>query len=317
MDDLENSLLTATSLHNNFKTISYKEKLDRAFEELQNTNPETILKFWREERDSLLWWLYWWKIYLIWADTWVGKSTFVNQICNNVSNAWHKVMKYSLEDRMEDIGKEELFYITNRLRYKDKQPLYTRVKFVNNEYNDEPFWYYVKKAYKELTENNNTYELDKTKQVNIDELVSLMEDECDKWVELFAIDHLHYFEMWNSQRHDIEIQNVMHRINEVARQRNVVILLVAHYKSNKAFGASWVPSYDDFKDWASIKQVANVIIQITRDIAEWWTSEFHITKLRWPVKPTIIETSFNLNTFEYDFTKTDQQLEKEKWLQII
>jgi len=30
-----------------------------------------------------------------------------------------------------------------------------------------------------------------------------------------------------------------------------------------------IPSYDDFKDGAAIKQVANVIIQITRDMDDY------------------------------------------------
>ena len=85
----------------------------------------------------------------------------------------------------------------------------------------------------EILMKENIIELDKLKQVNIDELVQLMEEECNKGTKLFAIDHLHYFEFdGNGDRLDLQIQNVMHRINEIARKRNVAILLVAHYRNN-------------------------------------------------------------------------------------
>jgi hypothetical protein len=135
-----------------------------------------------------------------------------------------------------------------------------------------------------------------------------MEEEIENWTKLFAIDHLHYFEMSESkERHDIQIQNVMHRINELARKHNIAVILVAHYRkwSNNEY-----PDYDEFKDWSAIKQVANIIIQITRDF-EWDTSRFHITKLRWPIKPKVLETNFNLSTFEYGFKKSERQLKSE------
>jgi hypothetical protein len=103
-------------------------------------------------------------------------------------------MKYSLEDRMEDIGKEEIYYMCNRLRYKQGKNKYERVKFLNNEYNDVEFRKCVEEAIKILSQNN-IYELEKNKQVNIDELVELMEEQAKNGVRLFAIDHLHYFEM--------------------------------------------------------------------------------------------------------------------------
>jgi predicted ATP-dependent serine protease len=55
---------------------------------------------------------------LIGADTGVGKSTFVNQVVKNLSSAGTRVARYSLEDRMEDIGKEDIYYMTNQYRVK-------------------------------------------------------------------------------------------------------------------------------------------------------------------------------------------------------
>ena len=117
--------------------------------------------------------------------------------------------------------------------------------------------------------------------------------------------------MWDiKDRNDIHIQNFMHKLNEIARNKNVAIILVAHYRK---WSDNDYPSYDEFKDGSAIKQVANIIIQITRNFDDTdWMSRFHITKIRWPIKPKILETTFNLSTFEYAFKKTDRQLRAER-----
>lgn len=310
------------SVQKNFTHISSKEKFEKAKAELFATDPSKIIKRWRKERDETLWGIYGGKIYLIWADTWVGKSTFVNQICNNIWWAGERVVKYSLEDRMEDIGKEEIYYMCNRMRVLTWRSMYTWVKFVNNEYQTQEFREDVNKAVVEL-EKQNIIELEKTKQANIDEIVELMEEECNNGTRVFCIDHLHYFEFdaWK-ERLDLQIQNVMHRINEVARKRNVAVILVAHYKNNR--DKKWDrPSYSDFKDASALKQVANVIIQIERwdpdsniqDAMAEKRSTFYITKLRWPRedgRKWFFTCSFDVKKYEYSFQKSDEQIVKEK-----
>jgi len=303
-------------INNNFKVITREEKIIRAKEELINTDPKKIIKWGWKQWDGMLGWIYWWKIYVVWAETWIWKTTFVNQVCYNVSKQWRKIMKYSLEDRIEDIGKEEIYFMCNRLRKKDWLNGYQRTKFVNNEIWGNEFIKYVNKAVEELIKDVNIKELDKTKQVNIDELVILMEREAKEWVKMFVIDHLHYFDMKESkERHDLQIQSIMHRINEIARKYNVAVILVAHYKwIKKEEQQNPNPSY--FKDWSAIKQVGNILIQITRDTEEEWDniSYFHITKLRWPIRPRVLEAEFDLKNYEYTFEKTQEQLDKDRWI---
>jgi len=313
MFDIEKEINWAIEFKDNFKHIPYRDKIVMAYESLLNTDPSKIIKRWWEERDNMLWWIYWWKIYVVWANTWVWKSTFVNQVCNNVSNQWHRVVKYSLEDKMEDIWKEDIYTMINRLRHKDWKKWYWWIAFVNWELNkDKEFNEYLIKACEILVEKNNLIELDKTKEVKIDDLIELMEWECKNGAKLFAIDHLHYFEMDWTERHDLQIQNVMHRINELVRKYDIAVILVAHYRK---WSDNNYPNPDEFKDGAAIKQVANIIIQITRDM-ESTDSTFFITKLRWPIKPKEITTTFNLETFEYDFTKSDKSKDK-NWSEFI
>lgn len=270
---------------NAFKHIKYEEKMRKSFDELIWTDPKSIIKWWWKIWDEKLWWIYWGKIYAIWWETWIWKSTFVNNLCNSLSKQWIKVTKYSLEDRMEDIWKEDLFVYCNRVLYKHNQPLWNFVDFINNEYFHENWKYYhpnninyLIKAKEILEEHNkNIIELDKTKQVTVEDMVRLMEEEAKAWTKVFIIDHLHYFKKWWLQRTDLEIETIMHDINEVCRNYNVAVFLLAHYRK-----LNWdTPTNDAFKDASWIKQVANIIIHISRD---WEFTRFTLWKARWKIK---------------------------------
>lgn len=268
-----------------FKHISYKEKMDGSLNELLQTNPNNIIKFGWKLWDEKLWWIYWGKVYVVWWESWIWKSTFVNKLSNSLSKQWIKVTKYSLEDRMQDIGKEDLFTYTNRERYKARQPLWNFVDFINNEYFHKSWKYYNENNIqyllraKEILEmdNKNITELDKLRQVNIEDMVKLMEEEAKAWTKVFFIDHLHYFKKSWEQRMDLEIENIMHDINEVCRKYNVAVFLLAHYRKLN----NLEPSNDSFKDASSIKQVANIIIHISRDQN---LTKFTFGKIRWKIK---------------------------------
>jgi len=145
------------------------------------------------------------------------------------------------------------------------------------------------------------------KDITINDLVELMEQECDRGADVFAIDHLHYFAYESKDRLDQQIKQAMHAINEVARKRNVAVFLIAHYKNSVNDSK---PHPSDFRDASAIKQVANVIIQITRD---WhYGSVFHITKMRWPIEKCDFECGFDIDMYEYSFTKSEKQKVREK-----
>ena len=59
----------------------------------------------------------------------------------------------------------------------------------------------------------------------------LMEEEIMNGTQLFVIDHLHYFVFSDTDRLDLQIKNVMHDLNEIARKYNVAIIIIAHYRN--------------------------------------------------------------------------------------
>ena len=73
----------------------------------------------------------------------------------------------------------------------------------------------------------------------------------------------------------------MHKINEVARNLNVAVFIVAHYRNTTGEIYGKRPDSSRFRDAAAIKQVANVIIQIQRNHEdEEDPSLFFFTKIR-------------------------------------
>jgi len=78
-----------------------------------------------------------------------------------------------------------------------------------------------------------------------------MEEESKNGTKVFVIDHLHYFEWDTSQsqtRLDLQIQNAMQSINEIARKYTVAVFLIAHYRQISAKEREGTPSYSWFKD---------------------------------------------------------------------
>lgn len=309
--------ITESEVKENFKHISYKEKLLKSWSEIQNTNPTEIIKRWWEEFDNKLWWIKTWKIYLFGAESGQWKTTFVNLVVDNVVKQWHPVVRYSLEDRMEDKWKEDLFDEINRIRFRLGKTLYQWIHFENNEYwsklwkfYDEEFDIYMDEAIETLWKMQ-IIELERTKPVSIKELSVLVKEKATEWVRFFVIDHLHYFSMQNNERRDLEIQEIMLELNDLVRIYNISIFLIAHYSNYKKLWEKPHPSM--FKDGAAIKQVANIIIQIVSDNHTWET-EFYFTKVRWRYKipEWVIMWRYDINTSNYCFRKTTEQIMKEK-----
>jgi archaellum biogenesis ATPase FlaH len=268
-----------------FKHISFWTKITNAKTELLATDPTKVIKWGWAIWDKIFWWIYGWKVYVIGWESWNWKSTFINQLAMSLASQDIKVTKYALEDRMEDIWKEDLFSFTNRILKAHGRDQWNFPDFMNNEYTHVSWRYYdpnnisyINKAQKIISEKFNTItELEKQRMVSIDDLIKLIEIEVTTWTKVFMIDHLHYFQKKDGgNRNDLEIENTMHKINEISRKHNVAIFLVAHYrKLNNSF-----PTNDSFKDASAIKQVANVIIHIVR---EDWLTKFIFWKIRWKI----------------------------------
>lgn len=298
-------------IETSFRHITQEEKYMMWLDELLQREPTQITKRWMDEFDWLLWWLYEGRIYLVWAETWVWKSTFVNQVANNVASTGKRVVKYSLEDRMEDKAQEDIFYAINKKRNKDWKWLLDPIIFTNWWYNKTSRFLDECVEAKENLSRLPIIELKRDKTITPSELVELIKIEADNWTKLFIIDHLHFLDFkWdNESRIDQQIADTMQQLNMVVTSRNITILLVAHYKV--WVSKQWEPSYDRFRWSSAIKQTVNIIIQIQEN---WDDRIFYVTKLRWLRwlwRDKIVYSRFDTMLWEFTFTKTEEQKQKE------
>ena len=295
--------------------MTYEESLDIAIEERRTDSPDKYPSFGWKEFDETLWLLTGWQIYVVGGITGTGKSTFISQICQNISQQWHRVAIYSLEDRQETVRKNEMYFTINRILKSKWKPYITKWKYMAWEYVGIPE---EKEAIKILKEKNkNIVFLHHNNDVNIRVIEEMVKESVKNGSKVIAIDHLHFFDSSDrveSDRHDLVLKDIMHRLNTLARDNKITIILVAHYRK---LSPKEKPTLNEFSGSISIAQVANAVIHIWRDKwNDFWNTpdknktEFIIDKNRdmWITKT--IEWDFNLLDYEYKFELSEKQIKR-------
>lgn len=275
-----------------FALINYEEWLMRWYKELTDRVKESVMSWGFEKFDHHMGYLLPWQLVVVWGVTWVGKTTIVNQIANNVARQWFVVARYWLEDRLEETRINDIYYEVNRIRTKQNDKMPSHAVFEANLFTDMDFpWIAVdvETAVKNLKNyNKNIIDLAHKQMAGIKELENLFKDVVmNKWASLVVIDHLHYVKFEKNERHDLAIESFMHQLNDLLRKYKVTCILVSHYRKLQK---DEEPDNNAFKDWAAIAQVANKVIHIDNDktevaenIPEWeWKAvRYIITKNRW------------------------------------
>jgi len=275
----EQKQLIESKIRKDYEIKDYDRLLEKWLQELMSDKDPISWGF--PLLNQILWYMMWGWVYLLWAATWVWKSTFCNKIADAVSRQWYKVWRFTMEDRQEDKRKEEIYYEVWRVRRIIWLENYPKHLFMSSQCKDKDFKMYVDKAVENLKARNKNI-LDVVNNTShtmpISEVEVLVENFVKRWARLIIIDHLHYFKIkWSADRHDLAIEEVMQEINGIARKYCVDIILVAHYK--KLSGAR--PNDESFKDSNSIGQVANAVMHIHRDkMSDSSETDLIITKNR-------------------------------------
>ena len=296
-----------------FEIVSYEENLDDGLIELLETNPEEAMSWWYDAFDNKLWFILPWQLIILWWVTGTGKSTFANQVAQNISNQWIKVWKFTLEDRHQDRKKQELYYEIGRIRKQMLLKNYPMNLFMINACDiDEKILLRAKENL--LRKNKNILEIKKNteKRINIDRLEFLIKDLIGQWCKLVVIDHLNEFELtWDKERNDLKVEEVMYKIKDIWRRYNIAIILIAHYKK---LGKDTKPNDESFKDSIAITQVANKVVHLYRDkLNEDWITDVIITKNRDnPLWTWTLELNYDKETWTYTNIKSKRQLDREQ-----
>ena len=295
-----------------FEIVWYEENLDDWMIELLNTNPENAMSWWYDAFDNKLWYILPWQLILIWWVTWSWKSTFANQVWQNISNQWIKVGKFTLEDRHQDKKKQELYYELWKVRKKQWLKNYPMNLFMINWIEMDEIQ--LQQAKENLVKKNkNILEIKKNseKRINIDKLELLVQQLVKQDCKLVIIDHLNEFELtWDKDRNDLKIEEVMYKLKDIWRRYNIAIILIAHYKK---LWKDAKPNDESFKDSIAIAQVANKVIHLYRDkLEEDWITEVIITKNRDNPRWTwTLELNYDYDLWTYTNIKSKRQIERE------
>jgi len=307
------SVFIQSKIKKDYEIRSYQSLLDEWLDELLNTDPTKAISWWYKELDNKLWYILWWELVVVWWLTWSWKSTFVNNISNNVSRQWFKVGRFTLEDRQQSKRKEELYYAVWKARKRKWLTNYPKYKFMINDIDNQAQLKIelTEAKWNLLSDNKNIYDVvnNTTWVMHISKMEALIQDFVNKWVNVIIIDHLHYFkfDVDKKDRKDEMLEQIMQQINSFCRVYNIFIMLVAHYK--KIWWAR--PDDESFKDAVAIAQVPNKIIHVHRDkMKEDALTELIITKNRewftW-----VLELNYDTDTWVYTNIKSDMQIKRE------
>jgi len=299
-----------------FELISYEDTLLTGIKELENTDESDVFSWWYEDLDKKIWYIKNGELILVWGTTWTGKSTFVNNIAKKIGDTWNKVLKFTLEDRLEDKKKQEYLVELNKILRKKENRYISYNDFISNNFNiSEDI---KQEAIKNLIEDNKhiiEVRRNKEEKINIDELEKIVKDWIKHWCSVIIVDHLQEFDIeGNKDRHDLKIEEIMYKIKNITRKYNVLIFLIAHFK--KIEGR---PSENSFKDSIAISQVSNKVLLLYRDkLSPNSETELIIIKNRekWNWTWTVY-MKFDFDTLTYTDIKINKDDLKNDWFDDI
>lgn len=281
------------------KPLTMSEIIDLGIEELDQTKEEDIVSFGYSFLDDHLTGLFKGELLIVGGETGTGKTTFVTNIVMKVSKK-HKVMIFALEDRLQDYGIKAIYFQIGKIRKAEGLKNYPWNDYRKNCIKDSRYLEFREKAKKELINENVLFE-NCPELIDLELLEKIIEKRASEGIELFIIDHLHYFDLLKGDNTKADyVEKMMIRIKKLLIRVSTRAIVVVHYK--KLNGQK--PSIDSFKDSVAIPQTANYVINLWRDRSESkernTETKIMIPKARNPNGETTITATFNPETNDFE-----------------
>lgn len=168
------------------------------------------------------------ELYLISAETHVGKTLFSLQLASSMAhNTSKKVLYISLEN--------------------GPRIVYTAATFCGGVLPESLFWYFPTEiiTFKEIEE-------------------ALHEDEFD----CVFIDHLHFTRMEGAKSMGETINEMVLSLQMIARRRNIPIIAICHLRKSSVSRDGNMPTLADLKDTSALAQIPSVVMLIYRPKSE-------------------------------------------------
>ena len=280
--------------------IPFNKVLTNGINTLLSTKEEDVVSFGYDWLDNQLTGLFPSELLVIGSESGSGKTTFATNIIYKASKKYRCAL-FALEDRLDDYAIKKLYFEIGKIRKSKGLKNYPWNDYRKNTITNKVLFEEELKEAEENIKSNNIFFADVRKQLDIDDLEKMIDDQVANGTSLFLIDHLHYFDLLkgNSTKADY-IEQLMVRLKTLQNRNGARIILIVHYK--KLDGQK--PKLDSFKDSISIVQNANYVINIWRDrndalSANRYKTTFIIPKSRNPNGEGTIEVEFDPETNDY------------------
>lgn len=246
-----------------FEFITFTDVVELGYQELTKTQTNKVVSYGYLWLDDKLVGIFPSELIVIGGESGTGKTALATNIIYRASKQV-KCGVYALEDRMEDYGIRALFYEINRIK-KASEGNDTKNYWWNdyrlNRIKDSAYKTYLEQARTNL-KNGNIFFAKVKEMMKIDLLESLILEQVKNGVNLFLVDHLHYFDLTSGKDSKSDyVEKIMIRLKTLLINTNASMILVVHYK--KLEGKK--PSIDSFKDSIAIPQNANYVINLWRE----------------------------------------------------
>ena len=282
-------------------SLTFTDVVKVGMEELDSTIPENIVSFGYDWLDNQLTGIFPGDLVVVGAETGVGKTVFGTNIMIKASRK-HKCHIFALEDRLQNYGMKAVYFELGKVRKKYLGEVfnYPWNDYRRNTIKDVKYKEYRKEAESNLANSNLTFS-GCDEMIDIDILEKLIEKKVLEGVDLFLIDHLHFFDLLKGKNNKSDyVEHLMIRLTILRKKTGARIILIVHYK--KLEGTK--PKLDSFKDSISIPQNADYVINLWRDrseLADKYKTILTIPKSRNPNGEATIEIEFDPNVNDYIF----------------
>lgn len=261
---------------------SLEEAYDKLVEDMENWWLEPICKTWFKSIDDYVSWFTETAIWVIWARSSQGKSTFAHNLLMNAVNQWVKVCLFSMEMNRAEVVQKVTSMIgwipSQAYKGKASPELLQRLKDTQQQ---------AKKMLKNfiIFDKINRYE----------HICNEIYAQAGQWVKLFCVDHVLLIKWdkrtWNNAR---DIGEVVNGFKQIAQELGVCIILISQFNRDQDKRMDPDPKMSDFNGSSDIENIANVAIWLLRpeyfdkycEAQDRGILKVFILKNRWGMVPT-------------------------------
>lgn len=231
---------------------SLEEAYDKLVDDMESWGLEPLCKTWFKSIDDYVSGFTETSIWVIWARSSQGKSTFAHNLLMNAVNQWVKVCLFSMEMNRAEVVQKVTSMIgwipSQAYKWKASPELLQRLKE-------------TKEKTKSMLKNFIIFD----KINRYEHICNEIYAQAGQWVKLFCVDHVLLIK-WDkkSGNNARDIGEIVNGFKQVAQELWVCIILISQFNRDQDKRIDPDPKMSDFNGSSDIENIANVAIWLLR-----------------------------------------------------